>query len=110
MCDREGRPVAVEVLEGDTADPATVAPQVELCERFELTRIILVGDRGMITSARIREDLEPIEALDWISALRSEQIRKLVDSGSLQLSLFDQQDLAEFHDPAFPRRRPDRLP
>ena len=106
MCDREGRPVAVEVFEGNTADPATVAAQVEkLCKRFKLTRIILVGDRGMLTSARIREDLKPIEALDWISALRNGQIRKLVDSGSLQLSLFDQQDLAEFHDPAFPGER-----
>ncbi len=106
MCDRDGRPVAVEVFEGNTADPVTVAKQVEkLRKRFNLNSVVLVGDRGMLTSARIREDLQAIEALDWISALRIEQIRKLVDVGSLQLSLFDQQDLAEFRDPAFPGER-----
>ena len=106
MCDRDGRPIAVEVFEGNTADPATVATQVDkLRKRFKLNRIILVGDRGMLTSARIREDLKPIDALEWISALRNQQIRKLVDSGSLQLSLFDERDLAEFHDPAFPGER-----
>ena len=106
MCDREGRPVAVEVFEGNTADPATIASQVDkLRKRFKLNRVVLVGDRGMITSARIREDLQSVDALDWISALRNEQIRKLVDVGSLQLSLFDQQDLAEFSDPSFPGER-----
>jgi len=106
LCDREGRPVAVEVFEGNTADPTTVATQVEkLRERFKLNRVVLVGDRGMITSARIRDDLRAVEALDWISALRSKQIRKLVNAGSLQLSLFDQRDLAELHDPAFPGER-----
>ena len=106
MCDRDGRPVAVEVFEGNTADPTTVAKQVEkLRKRFKLDRVILVGDRGMLTSARIREDLEPVEALEWISALRNEQIRKLIDIGSLQLSFFDQRDLAEFRDPAFPGER-----
>lgn len=106
LCDRDGRPVAVEVFEGNTADPATIATQVEkLGKRFKLHRVVLVGDRGMITSARIREDLQAVDALDWISALRNEQIRKLVDIGSLQLSLFDQQDLAEFSDPSFPGER-----
>jgi len=106
MCDRDGRPIAVEVFEGNTADPATVATQVDkLRKRFKLNRIILVGDRGMITSARIREDLKSVDALEWISALRNEQIRKLIDTGSLQLSLFDERDLAEFHDPAFPGER-----
>ena len=106
MCDRDGRPVAVEVFEGNTADPATVASQVEkLSKRFKLERVVLVGDRGMITSARIRDDLRAVDALNWISALRNEQIRKLVNTGSLQLSFFDTQDLAEFHDPAFPGKR-----
>jgi len=106
MCDRDGRPVAIEVFEGNTGDPATITIQVEkLRKRFKLNRVVLVGDRGMITSARIREDLEPVDGLDWISALRNEQIRKLVEGGSLQLSLFDQRDLAEFIDPAFPGER-----
>ena len=106
MCDRDGRPVAVEVFEGNTADPATIATQVEkLRKRFKLNRVVLVGDRGMITSARIREDLQSVDGLDWISALRNEQIRKLVDVGSLQLSLFDERDLAEFIDPTFPGER-----
>jgi len=106
MCDRDGRPIAVEVFEGNTGDPATIATQVEkLGKRFKLERVVLVGDRGMITSARIREDLQSVDGLDWISALRHAQIRKLVDAGSLQLSLFDQRDLAEFIDPAFPGER-----
>ena len=106
MCDRDGRPIAVEVFEGNTGDPATIATQVEkLGKRFKLDRVVLVGDRGMITSARIREDLQSVDGLDWISALRNAQIRKLVDAGSLQLSLFDQRDLAEFIDPAFPGER-----
>jgi len=105
MCDRDGRPVAVEVFEGNTGDPATVAAQVDkLRKRFDLERVVLVGDRGMLTSARIRDDLRPV-GLDWISALRSEQIRKLVGAGSLQLSFFDERDLAEVHDPAFPDER-----
>jgi hypothetical protein len=106
LCDSEGRPVAVEVFAGNTADPATVKQQVDkLRERFALTRVVLVGDRGMITSARIQNDLAPVQGWDWISALRAPQIRKLVDSGSLQLSLFDQRDLAEIHDPQFPGER-----
>ena len=106
LCDPEGRPIAVEVFAGNTADPATVKAQVDkLRERFALERVVLVGDRGMITSARIRNDLEPVEGLDWISALRAPQIRKLVEEGSLQLSLFDQRDLAEIRDPAFPGER-----
>ncbi len=106
LCDREGRPVAVEVFEGNTADPSTVATQVDkLGKRFKLNRVVLVGDRGMITSARIREELQAADGLEWISALRSKQIGKLVDSGSLQMSLFDERDLAEIEDPAFPGQR-----
>jgi len=106
LCDAEGRPVAVKVFAGNTSDPATVKAQVEqLRERFALTRVVLVGDRGMLTSARIREDLKPAEGWDWISALRAPQIRKLVEMKSLQLSLFDERDLAEIQDPEFPGER-----
>ena len=101
LTDHEGRPVAVEVFEGNTGDPKTVAAQIEkLRTRFALQRVILVGDRGMLTSARIEQDLKPA-GLDWITALRSTQIRRLVDSGVLQLSLFDQQDLAEIAHPDY---------
>jgi hypothetical protein len=102
----EGCPVAVEVFEGNTGDPTTVAPQLEkLQKRFGLKRIILVGDRGMITDARIREDLSKLEWLDWITALRAPAIAALVEGGSLQLSLFDKKDLAEISDPAHPGER-----
>lgn len=106
LADAEGRPVAVEVFEGDTGDPKTVAPQVDkLRLRFGLSRLIVVGDRGMITEARLREDVRVHEGLLWITALRAPAIRKLVATGSLQLSLFDQQDLAEITDAAFPGER-----
>jgi transposase len=101
----EGCPVAVDVFEGNVADPRTVAAEVEkLRERFGLTRVVLVGDRGMITSARIREDLQP-NGLDWITALRGPAIKKLVESGALQLSLFDERDLAEIQCPDYPGER-----
>jgi transposase len=102
----EGCPVAVEVFEGNTGDPTTVASQVtKLKGRFNLKRIILIGDRGMITDARIREDLSTVEGLDWITALRAPAIAALVEGGSLQLSLFDKKDLAEINDPAYPGER-----
>ena len=101
LTDQGGCPVAVEVFEGNTGDPKTVASQVEkLRSQFALERVILVGDRGMLTSARIEQDLRS-SGLDWITALRSPQIRHLVDSGYLQLSLFDQQDLAEITHPDY---------
>ncbi len=106
LTDAEGCPVAVEVFEGNTADPKTVAPQIEkLRERFALQRIVLVGDRGMITDARIREDLRGVAGLDWITCMRAPAIAKLVESGSLQLSLFDQRDMVEIVDSAFPGER-----
>jgi Transposase DDE domain len=105
LTDQAGRPVAVEVFEGNTGDPKTVAAQVEkLRARFGLDRVILVGDRGMLTSARIEQDLRS-SGLDWITALRSVQIRSLVDSGVLQLSLFDRQDLAEISHPDYAGER-----
>jgi len=106
LCDPEGRPVAVEVFEGNTGDPSTVGSQVEtLRERFGLERVVLVGDRGLLTAARIREDLGIHEGLGWITALRAPAISRLVGSESIQLSLFDERDLAEVHAPEYPGER-----
>jgi len=106
LTDAEGCPVAVEVFEGNTGDPTTVASQVEkLRGRFGLERVVLVGDRGMITSARIKEDLKPQPGLGWITSLRSPAIRKLLEGGLVQMSLFDQRDLAEITSPEFPGER-----
>ena len=96
LCDREGRPIAVEVLPGNTSDPKAFTRIVErVRKRFGIKTVVFVGDRGMITSARINEDLRDVEGLDWISALRTEGIRKLVDAGHVSRSLFDECDLAE---------------
>jgi transposase len=107
LCTREGLPVAVEVFDGNTADPATLRSQVEtLKDRFGISRLVLVGDRGMITSARIGADLKPA-GLDWISCLRAPAIQALAtEKGPLQLSLFDDRDLAEISAPdMFPGER-----
>ncbi len=99
LTNREGCPVAVEVFAGNTADPGTLGSQLKkLRERFALSRVVLVGDRGLLTDARIREEARPA-GLEWITALRAPAIRRLVDSGDLQLSLFDEQDLAEITAP-----------
>ena len=106
LCNREGCPVAVEVFAGNTADPSTLAPQVKkLRERFGLERVVLVGDRGMLTDARIREELEPVEGLSWISALRAPAIQRLAAQSTIQRSLFDEVDLAEVTSPDFPGER-----
>jgi transposase len=105
LCAADGCPVAVEVFEGNTADPMTLSAQIDkLKARFGLSRVVLVGDRGMITSARIRDELKPA-GLDWITALRAPQIRALLDTGAFQLSLFDERDLAEITAPEFPGER-----
>ena len=101
----EGIPVAIEVFAGNTGDPKTVAAQVtRVKDRFGITRVVLVGDRGMLTAARLREDVRPA-ALDWITALRAPQVKALVRDGDLQLSLFDVADLAEITSPDFPGER-----
>lgn len=106
LCAADGCPVAVEVFEGNTADPKTVKSQLaKLRQRFGIKRIVLVGDRGMITDARIREDLLAAEGVDWITALRGPQIAALVESGELQLSLFDTRDMAEISHPDYPGER-----
>lgn len=105
LCASNGCPVAVEVFEGNAADPATVASQVEkLRQRFRLSRVVLVGDRGMITDARIETVLKPA-GLDWITALRAPAIKAMREQGALQLSLFDERDLAEVTSPEFPGER-----
>ena len=107
LCTADGLPVAVEVFDGNTADPATLSSQVaKLKARFKLARVVLVGDRGMITSARIDQTLKPC-GIDWISCLRSQQIQQLAtEHGPLQLSLFDDRDLAEISAPEqFPGER-----
>jgi hypothetical protein len=105
LCSPAGIPIAIEVFEGNTADPKTLAAQIEkLKRRFGLSQVCLVGDRGMLTSARIDTELRPA-GLDWISALRAPQIKTLVETGALQLSLFDQQDLLEITHPDYPGER-----
>ena len=101
----EGIPVAIEVFKGNTGDPTTVAAQViKVKDRFGIEKVVLVGDRGMLTAARLREDVRPA-GLDWITALRAPQVKALVRDGDLQLSLFDVQDLAEITSPDFPGER-----
>jgi transposase len=105
LCTTEGCPVAVEVFEGNVGDPSTLANQIaKLKERFALERVVLVGDRGMITAARLEETLKPA-GLDWITALRAPAIRSLVEAGAIQLSLFDERDLAEITAPDYPGER-----
>lgn len=105
LTDSEGRPVAVDVYPGNTGDPATVPDQVEkLRERFGLSRIVLVGDRGMLTQTQI-DKLKEHPELGWISALRSPSIRKLIEKGDVSRSLFDETNLAEIYSPDFPDER-----
>ena len=105
LTDGEGRPVAVDVYPGNTGDPTTVPDQVEHLQRdFGVARLVLVGDRGMLTEAQLRT-FQAHPGLGWISALRSPAIRELIESGTLQLSLFDQQHLAEISSPEYPGER-----
>jgi hypothetical protein len=105
LTSKDGIPVAIEVFAGNTGDPKTVASQVsKVKDRFALTRVVLVGDRGMLTAARLREDVGPAD-LDWITALRAPQVKTLVRDGALQLSLFDAADLAEITHPNYPGER-----
>jgi hypothetical protein len=105
LCAPDGCPVAIEVFEGNTGDPTTLATQVaKLKQRFGLDHVVLVGDRGMITEARLTEDIKPA-GLDWITALRAPAIKELVKGGALQLSLFDERDMASITSPEFPGER-----
>src|ERR1700724_2729204 len=105
LCASDGCPVAIEVFDGNTGDPKTLAVQVEkLKQRFGLDHVVLVGDRGMITEARITEDLKAA-GLDWITALRAPAIQELLNDGALQMSLFDDRDMAGITSPEFPGER-----
>ncbi len=105
LTDLQGRPIAMRVYPGNTGDPSTVPDQVnKLREQFALQQVVLVGDRGMLTQTQI-DKLKQYPGLGWISALRSSAIRQLVESGALQLSLFDEQNLAEINSPEFPGER-----
>src|ERR1700753_4164529 len=106
MCAADGCPVAVEVFEGNTADPLTLSSQIDkLKQRFQLQRVVMVGDRGLLTSARIEQTRRPA-GLDWITALRAPAIKQLAaEGGPLQPSLFDDRDMAEITSPDFPGER-----
>ena len=106
MCAADGCPVAIEVFEGNTADPVTLAAQIDkLKQRFKLQRVVMVGDRGLLTSARIEQTLRPA-GLDWITALRAPAIKQLAaEGGPLQPSLFDDRDMAEITSPDYPGER-----
>ena len=106
LCNGQGCPVSIEVFQGNTADPSTLASQIQkVRKRFGIRRVVFVGDRGMLTSRRIDEELRGVEGLDWISALRTDGIKKLVSHGAIELSLFDERDLAEVSSPDFPGER-----
>ena len=106
LCNRLGCPVAVEVFEGNTGDPTTLERQIhKIRQCFGIERVVLVGDRGMITEARIREELRPVAGLAWVTALRGPAIRKLAEEGVVEPTLFDERDLAEFHSPDYPGER-----
>ena len=106
LCSREGCPVGVDVFAGNTGDPKTLGRQIEkVREQFGVKRVVWVGDRGLITEARIREELKEVEGVAWITALRSPAIRTLVEQGAIQMSLFDRQDLVEITHPDYPGER-----
>jgi transposase len=105
MCTSQGCPVAVEVFEGNVGDPSTLASQIEKVKlRFGIEHIVLVGDRGMITEARINQTVKPA-GLNFITALRAPAIHSLAQAGAIQLSLFDERDLAEVSSPDYPDER-----
>jgi len=106
LCNSKGCPVAIEVFQGNTGDPSTLGLQIaKTRERFGIERVVLVGDRGMITSARIQEEMKDVEGLDWITALRGPNIAALLQEGAIQLSLFDEEDLAEITSEQYPGER-----
>jgi hypothetical protein len=106
LCSHDGCPVAVEVFDGNTGDPKTLGPQLDkVRKRFGLNRIVMVGDRGMLTSARLAEDFRGVDGLGWISALRTTEIRKMFAQPGFQFSLFDRRDMVELHSPDFPGER-----
>ena len=105
LTDRRGCPVSISVFPGNSGDPKTLIPQVEkVRERFNIKKMVLVGDRGMISQTQI-DKLIKMDGIDWISALRSTQIHQLIEDGTIELSLFDERNLIEFTHPDFPGER-----
>jgi transposase len=106
LCNKEGCPIAVEVFEGNTSDPTTFTKQIEKVRvRFGIKQVIWVGDRGIISSTRIKSSFQKEHQIDWISALRSSQIRSLLEQDCIQLSLFDEKNIAEISSPDYPEER-----
>ena len=106
LCNQEGCPIAVEVFKGNTADPMTLTPQLQkLRQRFGLAQVVLVGDRGLLTEARIRDELQSVAGLAWLTALRTSAVQQLVSTGTLQLSLFNQRDWTPLTSPDYPGER-----
>lgn len=106
LCNAKGCPVAVHVFEGNTSDPKTLESQIKkIRKRFNIARVVMVGDRGMLTSKRIDEELREVEGLDWITALRADSIKKLMEQGVIERSLFDEQKLAEVTSEDYPNER-----
>lgn len=106
LCNAEGCPIAIEVFPGNTADPKTFSAQVDTVRRrFGIQRVVFVGDRGMITSKRIDEDLRNVDGLDWITALRADSIQHLVANDCFQPSLLDERSLTEVTTPDYPGER-----
>ena len=106
LCNAEGCPVAIEVFPGNTADSKTLSAQiVKVRRRFGVGRVVVVGDRGMITSRRIDQELRGVDGLDWITALRADTVRLLAERKVIQPSLFDERDLAEVVSSDFPNER-----
>ena len=106
VTDERGCPLAVSVFAGNESDRTTLMPQVEMVRnRFGIKTLVIVGDRGMISQKRIDDDLRNLEGVDWITALKSASIRKLIDGGQLQLGLFDERNLFELTHPDFAGER-----
>jgi len=106
VCNQQGCPVSVEVFEGNTGDPKTVRSQIQkVREKFGIRRIVLVGDRGMITEARIREDLKEEKDLDWVTALRAPAIKELAESKRITPELYDDWGLTEVNCEEYPGER-----
>ena len=106
LCDEHGRPISCEVFAGNVADPKTVSSQAsKLRKQFGLNKVVLVGDRGMLTQARIDEELRHLEGLAWISALNHKSVNALVKDGSVQPELFDDYGVAEIESPGYPGER-----
>lgn len=105
LTDADGRPVAIEIYPGNTGDPTTVADQVDkLRKNFGLSRVVVVGDRGMLTQPQL-DKIKKHPEMGWITALTSVAIRSLLEKGTLQLSLFDEKNLAEISSPDYPGER-----